>query len=186
MTATTFDSSVRDRLPSGGQPVGSEWSGVHHRHASAGAIAGDAARARFGGGPEYARLHQRLPRFAAGHGRPGGLEGGQEVRESGIRFVPAITKSWPRRRCWARSASSPTRAHGRWRVRHVVGKGPGVDRAGDAIKHGNAYGSSPHGGVLVVAGDDHGCVSSSMPHQSDHAFQAWQMRSCRRPMLPRC
>src|SRR5712671_1288548 len=55
------------------------------------------------------------------------------------------------------------------------GKGPGVDRAGDALKHGNAYGSSPHGGVLVVAGDDHGCVSSSMPHQSDHAFQAWQM-----------
>src|SRR5690606_21332594 len=55
------------------------------------------------------------------------------------------------------------------------GKGPGVDRAGDALKHGNAYGSSPHGGVLVVAGDDHGCVSSSMPHQSDVAFLAWFM-----------
>jgi indolepyruvate ferredoxin oxidoreductase len=55
------------------------------------------------------------------------------------------------------------------------GKGPGVDRAGDALKHGNAYGSSPHGGVLVVAGDDHGCVSSSMPHQSDHALMGWQM-----------
>ena len=55
------------------------------------------------------------------------------------------------------------------------GKGPGVDRAGDALKHDNAYGSSPHGGVLVVAGDDHGCVSSSMPHQSDVAFMAWFM-----------
>ncbi|MDZ7643092.1 MAG: hypothetical protein U5K76_01910 [Woeseiaceae bacterium] len=55
------------------------------------------------------------------------------------------------------------------------GKGPGVDRAGDALKHGNAYGSSPHGGVLVVAGDDHGCVSSSMPHQSDVAFMSWFM-----------
>lgn len=55
------------------------------------------------------------------------------------------------------------------------GKGPGVDRAGDALKHGNAYGSSPRGGVLVVAGDDHGCVSSSMPHQSDITMQAWSM-----------
>ncbi|NVD35281.1 indolepyruvate ferredoxin oxidoreductase family protein [Marinobacter lutaoensis] len=55
------------------------------------------------------------------------------------------------------------------------GKGPGVDRAGDALKHGTTYGSSPHGGVLVVAGDDHGCVSSSMPHQSDVAFMAWFM-----------
>ena len=55
------------------------------------------------------------------------------------------------------------------------GKGPGVDRAGDAIKHGNAYGASPHGGVLVVAGDDHGCVSSSMPHQSDGLMQAFHM-----------
>jgi indolepyruvate ferredoxin oxidoreductase len=55
------------------------------------------------------------------------------------------------------------------------GKGPGVDRSGDALKHGNAYGSSQHGGVLVVAGDDHGCVSSSMPHQSDVAFMAWFM-----------
>ncbi len=55
------------------------------------------------------------------------------------------------------------------------GKGPGVDRAGDALKHGNAYGSSRHGGVLVVAGDDHGCVSSSMAHQSDVAFMSWFM-----------
>ena len=53
------------------------------------------------------------------------------------------------------------------------GKGPGVDRSGDALKHGNAYGSSPYGGALIVAGDDHGCVSSSMPHQSDVAFMSW-------------
>lgn len=55
------------------------------------------------------------------------------------------------------------------------GKGPGVDRSGDALKHGNAYGSHAKGGVLVVAGDDHGCVSSSMPHQSDAAFLSWFM-----------
>ena len=55
------------------------------------------------------------------------------------------------------------------------GKGPGVDRSGDALKHGNAFGSSPRGGVLVVAGDDHGCISSSMPHQSEQALQAWSM-----------
>jgi len=55
------------------------------------------------------------------------------------------------------------------------GKGPGVDRAADALHHGNAYGSSPTGGVLVVAGDDHGCVSSSMSHQSDFVMQAWSM-----------
>ena len=55
------------------------------------------------------------------------------------------------------------------------GKGPGLDRAGDALRHGNALGSSPHGGVLVVVGDDHGCVSSSMPHQSDFSLRAWSM-----------
>ncbi|MFQ5348289.1 MAG: indolepyruvate ferredoxin oxidoreductase family protein, partial [Rhodothalassiaceae bacterium] len=55
------------------------------------------------------------------------------------------------------------------------GKGPGADRAGDALKHGTAYGSSPTGGVLVVVGDDHGCVSSSMSHQSDLAMRSWYM-----------
>ncbi len=54
-------------------------------------------------------------------------------------------------------------------------KGPGIDRAGDALKHGNAAGSSPNGGVLVVAGDDHGSISSSMSHQSDCVFKAWSI-----------
>ncbi|MAX90918.1 MAG: indolepyruvate ferredoxin oxidoreductase [Pseudomonas sp.] len=52
------------------------------------------------------------------------------------------------------------------------GKGPGVDRSGDVFKHGNAAGVSPHGGVLLLAGDDHGCKSSTLPHQSEHAFIA--------------
>ena len=52
------------------------------------------------------------------------------------------------------------------------GKGPGVDRCGDVFKHGNAAGSSAHGGVLCFAGDDHTCKSSTVPHQSDHAFMA--------------
>ena len=52
------------------------------------------------------------------------------------------------------------------------GKGPGVDRSGDVFKHANAAGSSKHGGVLVLAGDDHGAKSSSLPHQSDHIFKA--------------
>lgn len=50
------------------------------------------------------------------------------------------------------------------------GKGPGVDRSGDALKHGNSAGSSARGGVLVVAGDDHVAKSSSLAHQSEYAF----------------
>lgn len=52
------------------------------------------------------------------------------------------------------------------------GKGPGVDRAMDAIKHANAAGTLPHGGALLVAGDDHAARSSTMPHQSDHMLMA--------------
>ena len=50
------------------------------------------------------------------------------------------------------------------------GKGPGVDRSGDVFRHGNAAGSARNGGVLCLAGDDHGAKSSTVPHQSDHAF----------------
>ena len=50
------------------------------------------------------------------------------------------------------------------------GKGPGVDRSGDAFKHGNYAGTSPHGGVIVAAGDDHTCKSSSLPQQSEYNF----------------
>ena len=50
------------------------------------------------------------------------------------------------------------------------GKGPGVDRSLDVIKHANAAGSSRYGGVLAVCGDDHACKSSTFPHQSEQAL----------------
>ena len=52
------------------------------------------------------------------------------------------------------------------------GKGPGVDRSGDVLKHGNFAGAGKNGGVLCIAGDDHGAKSSAMPHQSEQAFVA--------------
>ena len=52
------------------------------------------------------------------------------------------------------------------------GKGPGMDRTMDVFKHANAAGSSKHGGVLAIAGDDHGAKSSTLPHQSDHNFMS--------------
>jgi len=101
-------------------------------------------------------------------------QAGRKFEEEGIRFLPAINEELAATAVLGtqRVEADPLRTcdgvFALW-----YGKGPGVDRAGDALKHGNAYGASPHGGVLMVAGDDHGCVSSSMPHQSDQAFQAW-------------
>ena len=43
------------------------------------------------------------------------------------------------------------------------GKGPGVDRSGDVLKHANYAGTSPHGGVIALAGDDHMAKSSTRP-----------------------
>src|SRR5262249_40202542 len=51
------------------------------------------------------------------------------------------------------------------------GKGPGVDRAGDALHCGNFIGTAKHGGVLAVPGDEHGAHSSTYPHQTEHVFE---------------
>jgi indolepyruvate ferredoxin oxidoreductase len=51
------------------------------------------------------------------------------------------------------------------------GKGPGVDRSGDAFHCANMAGTHKHGGVLAVAGDDHGAHSSTYPHQTEYVFQ---------------
>jgi indolepyruvate ferredoxin oxidoreductase len=55
------------------------------------------------------------------------------------------------------------------------GKSPGVDRSGDVIRHANANGTAPNGGVLAIVGDDHACKSSTLPCQSDHALYAMQI-----------
>ena len=98
------------------------------------------------------------------------------LQAAGVEFLPAINEDLAATACLGtqRVALDPAR-----RVDGVFalwyGKGPGVDRSGDALKHGHVYGSSPKGGVLVVCGDDHGCVSSSMPHQSDAALAHFGM-----------
>src|SRR3984893_5052560 len=98
------------------------------------------------------------------------------LKQRHIEFLPAVNEDLA---ATAVLGSQQVESHPQREVDGVFGlwygKGLGVDRSGDALKHGNAYGSSPHGGVLVVAGDDHGCVSSSMPHQSDVAFMSWFM-----------
>jgi indolepyruvate ferredoxin oxidoreductase len=98
------------------------------------------------------------------------------LEESSIEFLPAVNEDLA---ATAVLGSQQVETDPNKTVDGVFGiwygKGPGVDRAGDALKHGNAYGSSPQGGVLVVAGDDHGCISSSMPHQSDVAFLTFMM-----------
>lgn len=98
------------------------------------------------------------------------------VADAGIEFLPAVNEEFGAtqmigtQQVETDADKTCDGVFGLW-----YGKGPGVDRAADALKHGNAYGASPTGGVLVVAGDDHGCVSSSMPHQSDVAFMNFFM-----------
>lgn len=55
------------------------------------------------------------------------------------------------------------------------GKGPGVDRSGDAIKHANLQGTAPAGGILLIFGDDHAGKSSTTAHQSDLTLASWEV-----------
>ncbi|WP_448582458.1 indolepyruvate ferredoxin oxidoreductase family protein [Thermaurantiacus sp.] len=97
----------------------------------------------------------------------------KELAASNIVFVPGINEELGATAVWgAQMAALNARAKhdgvfGIW-----YGKGPGLDRAMDVMKHANAAGTSRHGGVLAIVGDDHGAKSSTLPHQSDHNFSA--------------
>lgn len=100
----------------------------------------------------------------------------KELEAAHIRFQPAINEDL------AASMMMGTQqldTHPNKNVEGVFGmwygKGPGVDRAGDALHHGHAAGASHKGGVLVVVGDDHVGVSSSIPHSSEQALRHFRM-----------
>ncbi|WP_423457855.1 indolepyruvate ferredoxin oxidoreductase family protein [Ottowia sp. VDI28] len=92
---------------------------------------------------------------------------------NGVKFLPGIneelaaTAVWGTQRVHLMGESAVDGVYAMW-----YGKGPGVDRCGDVFKHMSHDGTSARGGVLLVAGDDHGAYSSTLPNQSDHMFAA--------------
>jgi indolepyruvate ferredoxin oxidoreductase len=95
----------------------------------------------------------------------------QHLDQYGVKFQPGVNEDLAATAIWGSQQLNLSKGA---RYDGVVGiwygKGPGVDRCGDVFRHGNAAGSARHGGVLCLAGDDHGAKSSTVPHQSDHAF----------------
>src|SRR4051794_27317795 len=95
----------------------------------------------------------------------------KHLEQYNVKFQPGVNEDLAATAVWGSQQLNLSRG-----ARHdgVVGiwygKGPGVDRCGDVFRHGNAAGSATNGGVLCLAGDDHGAKSSTVPHQSDHAF----------------
>ncbi|MBT5158142.1 MAG: indolepyruvate ferredoxin oxidoreductase family protein, partial [Alphaproteobacteria bacterium] len=93
------------------------------------------------------------------------------LRQNDIKFQPGLNEDLAAASVWGSQqvtmfpGAEYDGVFGIW-----YGKGPGVDRTGDAFKHGNYAGTSKHGGVLVLTGDDHAAKSSTLPHQSEHAF----------------
>lgn len=95
------------------------------------------------------------------------------LSERHIRFQPGVNEELAATSCWGTQQVGQfpdPKYDGVFALWY--GKGPGVDRAGDALKHGNLAGTARHGGVVVVAGDDHSAKSSTTAHQSEQALIA--------------
>ncbi len=95
------------------------------------------------------------------------------LEEYRVRFLSGLNEDLAATACWG-TQQSAVMANPKYDGTFAFwyGKGPGVDRSGDAFKHGNLAGTSAKGGVVLLAGDDHGAKSSSTPHQSEQAFVA--------------
>ncbi|PZQ58092.1 MAG: indolepyruvate ferredoxin oxidoreductase family protein [Phenylobacterium zucineum] len=98
------------------------------------------------------------------------LKQAQVVFKEGLNEDLAATAVWGSQQANLFPTATYDGVYGMW-----YGKAPGVDRTGDAFKHANFAGVFPKGGVLAVAGDDHSCKSSTLPSQSEYAFQDFEM-----------
>ncbi|MBO0751935.1 MAG: indolepyruvate ferredoxin oxidoreductase family protein, partial [Bradyrhizobiaceae bacterium] len=96
------------------------------------------------------------------------LRAGSVLARNDIRFQPAINEDLAATALWG-SQQAELRGEGRFDGVFGMwyGKGPGVDRSGDAFRHANFAGTSRHGGVLALMGDDHTAESSTTAHQSE-------------------
>ena len=95
----------------------------------------------------------------------------KHLKASDIVFQPGLNEDLAATAIWG-SQQAELRGEGRYDGVFSIStrKGPGVDRSGDALRHANFDGTSPHGGVLALMGDDHTCESSTTAHQSEFAF----------------
>ena len=98
------------------------------------------------------------------------LDAAQVVFKEGLNEDLAATAVWGSQQANLFPGARYDGVFGMW-----YGKAPGVDRTGDAFKHANFAGTWPQGGVVAVAGDDHNCKSSTLPSQSEFAFQDFEM-----------
>ena len=84
---------------------------------------------------------------------------------------PGLNEELAATACWG-TQQAEMRGEGKYDGVFALwyGKGPGVDRSGDVFRHANMAGTSPHGGVLALMGDDHTAESSTTAHQSEFHF----------------